>query len=129
MRNRINRATEAIENAIGVKADAHFLTMPTVLNRVPPTIFGMPWHELKALHKDNESSSTARKKHRRSLLGKLSKDLDYLEGLLQEVKIDPSLEKEATFAGEIVSKEAADGISFLRERQEFWNQFKPMYSK
>ena len=42
----------------------------------------MPWHELKALHRENiEAESNKRsKKHRRKLLGKLSTDLDYLEG-------------------------------------------------
>lgn len=89
----------------------------------------MPWHELKALHKNNDSETSARKKHRRSLLGKLSKDLDYLEELLMEVKVSPQQEKEASFAEEILSKEAEEGIHFLRERQEFWSQFKPMYSK
>ena len=50
--------------------------------RIPSTIFGMPWHELKALHRENiEAESNKRsKKHRRKLLGKLSTDLDYLEG-------------------------------------------------
>ena len=27
-----------------------------------------------------------------------------------------------------VSKKAKEAISFLKERQEFWSQFKPMYS-
>ena len=27
----------------------------------------------------------------------------------------------------VVSKEAEDAISFLRERRDFWGQFKPMY--
>ena len=44
------------------------------LFRIPSTIFGMPWHELKALHRETvEDDNTKRsKKHRRKLLGKLS---------------------------------------------------------
>ena len=55
---------------------------PILLFRVPSTIFGMPWHELKALHRENieEETNKKSKKHRRKLLGKLSTDLDYLEG-------------------------------------------------
>lgn len=33
VRNRINRAVKAIDNAIGPKAMGHFLAMPTVLNQ------------------------------------------------------------------------------------------------
>ena len=107
--------------------------------RIPSTIFGMPWHELRALgkigdKKDDESSticdfgkSIKRKKHRRNLLGKLSTDLDYLETLLTEVKVGESTPKEPT--DKFVKKQAEEAISFLRDRQEFWSQFKPIYSK
>ena len=33
IRNRINRAIKAIDNAIGSKATGHFLAMPTVLSK------------------------------------------------------------------------------------------------
>jgi hypothetical protein len=101
----------------------------------------MPWHELKAMHREENTNlevrpnNKARRKHRRNLLGKLSKDLDYLETLLTEVKLGPTpitdygnTSKDMS-ADELVTKEAEDAISFLRERQEFWSQFKPMYSK
>ena len=29
----------------------------------------------------------------------------------------------------LVTKEAEEGISFLKERQEFWSQFQPLYCK
>ena len=46
----------------------------------------MPWHELKALHRENIDAENNKrsKKHRRKLLGKLSTDLDYLEGTAKE---------------------------------------------
>ena len=142
VRDRINRTIKAIDNAIGTKATGHFLAMPAVLNKIPSTIFGMPWHELKALHKSVENPK--KKKQRKVLLGRLSKDLDYLESLLTEVKLVPSspaeteLETISTPAllsngttesstENAVSKETENAISFLKERQEFWSQFKPMY--
>ena len=58
--------------------------------RIPTTIFGLPWHELKSLHKEEiTSSEEKKKKHRRKLLGKMSTDLEYLEELLTEVKLNP----------------------------------------
>ena len=68
--------------------------------------------------------------------------LSYL-GLLTEVKLgQPNTEKESTDTiapiiktpvkppeEDGVSKKAQEAISFLKERQEFWSQFKPMYSK
>ena len=161
VRNRINRATKAIDNAIGIKASRHFMAMPAVLNkyntraklffhqnnfcfnfRIPSTIFGMPWHELRTHYSQNAETKVnkaAKKKHQRNLLGKLSKDLDYLETLLTEVKIGGSGDQVSNsvndhqdivaITDEVVSKEASEAISFLRERQEFWSQFKPMYCK
>ena len=87
----------------------------------------MPWHELRAHYKEKPETKT-KKKHQRNLLGKLSKDLDYLETLLTEVKITPTEEIQA-ITDEAVTKEASEAITFLRERQEFWSQFKPMYCK
>lgn len=112
----------------------------------------MPWHELKALHKDQKKSgmkmTAKQKKHQRSLLGRLSQDLEFLEGLLTDVKLDippsspeketnsdqaattadPSLPVEITTQDK-VSKKTQEAISFLKDRQEFWSQFKPLYSK
>ena len=99
--------------------------------RIPSTIFGLPWHELKALHKEqiiSEKSGDAKKRHRRKLLGKLSTDLDYLESLVTEVKMKP-ISEDIINADEFVKQEAEEAISFLKERQEFWSQFKPMYCK
>ena len=33
VRDRINRATKAVDNAIGIKASRHFMAMPAVLNK------------------------------------------------------------------------------------------------
>lgn len=94
----------------------------------------MPWHELRTHYSQSAESKvtkSAKKKHQRNLLGKLSKDLDYLETLLSEVKIGGENDQQDIVAmtDEVVSKEASEAISFLRERQEFWSQFKPMYCK
>ena len=108
--------------------------------RIPSTIFGMPWHELKALHKEQTvdvPDNPKKKKQRKILLGRLSKDLDYLEGLLTEVKLAPGpgplVEQETLIptaeTDNAVSKETENAITFLKERQEFWSQFKPMYCK
>ena len=101
----------------------------------------MPWHELKALAREEvevtELKKSKMKKQRRNLLGRLSTDLDYLEGLLNEVNIgqpqpvvDEQDELEPTpDEPDEVSKQTLEAITFLKERQEFWSQFKPMYSK
>ena len=89
----------------------------------------MPWHELRAHYKENPEERKSKKKQQRNLLGKLSKDLDYLETLLTEVKIAPTEQEIHAITDEAVSKEASEAITFLRERQEFWSQFKPMYCK
>lgn len=89
----------------------------------------MPWHELKALQRE-ENKNPKRNRHQRKLLGRLSHDLDYLETLLTEVKINgPEDEEIPPQTGDKVSKKTEEAISFLRERQEFWSQFKPMYCK
>ena len=143
------------------------------LFRVPGTIFGMSWSELRILKDDMErenlrkqtsdslpldstssiiesnssSNKSADKQHRRKLLGKLSKDMDYLESLIGSVKI---FDEETTNSRNLVSfdtsgskvkkdkkitknygigvrREAQDAILFLKRRQEFWSQLKPMY--
>ena len=150
IRDRVNRAIKAIDNALGsTVASEHFLVMPTVLNKIPSTIFGMPWHELKALHRQeslaggpempaDKTNYAKRKKQQRNLLGRMSTDLEFLEGLLHEVKlVPPSSPEEKEYSSssiakketDKVSKKTEEAISFLRERQEFWSQFKPMYSK
>ena len=138
-------------------------------------IFGMSWSELRILKDDMErenlrkqtsdtlpldstpsiiesnssSNRFADKRHRRKLLGKLSKDMDYLESLIGSVKIfdnesigNRSLMSFDTFRrsslvkkerktvknyGIGVRREAQDTILFLKRRQEFWSQLKPMY--
>ena len=67
------------------------------------------------------------KRQRKKLLGKLSNDLDYLEHLVNDVKIGEIHEHDKR--GKIIRNEAQDAIKFLRSRQDFWSQFKPMYSK
>lgn len=109
----------------------------------------MPWHELKALNKEDKKIgvklTAKQRKHQRSLLGRMSQDLEFLEGLLTDVKLDipdqSSAEKESEQAtGDVsapveittqdkVSKKTQEAISFLKDRQEFWSQFKPLYSK
>ena len=105
----------------------HFLK----IFRIPTTIFGLPWHELKSLHKEEITSSVGenKKKHRKKLLGKLSKDLDYLETLTKLSPIGDDSQELCRIADDIVKKEAEEAINFLKERQEFWSQFKPMYCK
>ena len=99
------------------------------------------------------SSSTKRsveKQHRRNLLGKLATDLDYLESLLSSVKIfdgESSLDissaasfdtsKRGSYVnqerrrlknyGVGVKREAQEALLFLKRRQDFWSQLKPMY--
>ena len=88
----------------------------------------------------------AKKKRRRNLLlGKFSEDLDYLEGLLNDAKIFDATQndadddaaskgkrttnKRASSDAIHLKRAAEDAISFLNNRQEFWSQFKPVYSK
>ena len=85
------------------------------------------------------SKNVTKKKQRRNLLlGKLSDDLDYLEGLLTDVQLaepeeDESAENRSSNRPNNKSvhlkRAAEDAISFLNNRQEFWSQFKPVYSK
>ena len=80
---------------------------------------------------------TKNKRRRNLLLGKLSEDLDYLEGLLTDVQLaepfsDESAEKKVFNSNNRnvhLKRAAEDAISFLNNRQEFWSQFKPVYSK
>ena len=82
------------------------------------------------------------KQHRRNLLGKLAKDLDYLESLIKSVKLSDY--ENSTYSsiktgdsrknllmkksyGVGVRREAQDAILFLKRRQDFWSQLKPMY--
>ena len=69
------------------------------------------------------------KRYQRELLGKLSSDLDYLEELASVVKLTPREMVAAESRGKRVKAEAMDAVSFLKGRQLFWSQFKPMYSQ
>ena len=110
----------------------------------------LPLDSTPSIIESNSSSNRfADKQHRRKLLGKLSKDMDYLESLIGSVKIfdnesignrslmsfDTSrrsslVKKERKTVknyGVGVRREAQDAILFLKRRQEFWSQLKPMY--
>ena len=110
----------------------------------------LPLDSTPSIIESNSSSSRfADKQQRRKLLGKLSKDMDYLESLIGSVKIfdnesignrnlmsfDTSrrsslVNKERKTIknyGVGVRREAQDAILFLKRRQEFWSQLKPMY--
>ena len=110
----------------------------------------LPLDSTPSIIESNSSSSRfADKQQRRKLLGKLSKDMDYLESLIGSVKIfdneaignrslmsfDTSrrsslVKKERKTVknyGVGVRREAQDAILFLKRRQEFWSQLKPMY--
>ena len=116
-----------------------------VLFSVPVTIFGLPLSDLKRLgyeeqrksrgqHSDlgevvvEKFASKKAKRYQRELLGQLSKDLDYLEVLSSEVKLKPGSSGANEARGRRMKEEADEAISFLRNRQLFWSQFKPMYS-
>ena len=90
--------------------------------------------------------ATKKKRRRNLLLGKLSDDLDYLEGLLTDVQLADAtrdvddddgrsstgkrpVAKRPTNDSLHLKRAAEDAISFLNYRQEFWSQFKPIYSK
>ena len=153
----------------------------------------MSWHELRILRDDTERENlrkqtadnlpldappsskvnalstklSVKEKYRRSLLGKLAKDLDYLENLVTSVTLADdetinysftkttnhksslprsrslgnigSSKRESYFGaarkeqkrfksyGIGVRREAQDAILFLKNRQEFWSQLRPMY--
>ena len=110
----------------------------------------LPLDSTPSIIESNSSSNRfADKQQRRKLLGKLSKDMDYLESLIGSVKIfdneaignrslmsfDTSrrsslVKKERKTVknyGVGVRREAQDAILFLKRRQEFWSQLKPMY--
>ena len=42
-------------------------------------------------------------------------------------RLGSKLVKGESGEGGVVGREAEDAISFLRERRDFWGQFKPMY--
>ena len=110
----------------------------------------LPLDATPSIIESNSSSNRfVDKQQRRKLLGKLSKDMDYLESLIGSVKIfdndtignrnlmsfDTSrrssiVKKERKTVknyGVGVRREAQDAILFLQRRQEFWSQLKPMY--
>ena len=55
--------------------------------------------------------------------------MDYLETLTKLSPIGDDSQELCRIADDIVKKEAEEAINFLKERQEFWSQFKPMYCK
>ncbi|TRY79374.1 hypothetical protein TCAL_09828, partial [Tigriopus californicus] len=58
------------------------------------------------------------------------RDLDYLEDLADEIGHTENGQKSRPDKdNSSIQKEAEDAISFLKNRQEFWRQFKPMYSE
>ena len=122
------------------------------IHRTSPEELGLPWLDLGHVPKINQFSIeeilnvTAYpnqkpkvekvqekideglfKRQRKVLLGKLSHDLEYLEHLVNDVKIGEIHEHDKR--GRIIRSEAQDAINFLEGRQEFWSQYKPMYSK
>ncbi len=136
----IGRAVEAVDNALGgVKADEHFDSLKTYVHRIPEAVFDMTWRELNEAGPDffnvkprKESYGSRRaslcptvenkeRRYQRELLGQLAKDLDYLETLALRGDFEDSQTRS-------VKKEAKEAVDFLKHRQEFWSQFRPMYS-
>ena len=76
---------------------------------------------------DEKIDENISKRQRKVLLGKLSNDLDYLEHLVNDVKIGEIHDHDKR--GKLIRSEAQDAITFLQGRQDFWSQYKPMYSK
>ena len=95
------------------------------LDSVEVTAYPMPSSRKESVQKNMGDGVS--KKQRQLLLGKISNDLDYLEYLVNEVKIGEMHEHDS--GGRIIRNEAKDAITFLQGRQHFWSQYKPMYSK
>ena len=106
---------------------------------------------------NDSSKRSVEKQYRRNLLGKLATDLDYLESLISSVKIfdgdnyshqsirngsnqslgafdisrrgsyDKKEQRNFKKYGIGVKREAQDAILFLKRRQDFWSQLRPMY--
>ena len=126
--------------------------LPYLVTRMSPEELGLSWLDQGHVAEDNDISiedilkvtaypsqkpkvekvqekidENVFKRQRKVLLGKLSNDLDYLEHLVNDVKIGEIHEHDKR--GRIIRSEAQDAINFLEGRQEFWSQYKPMYSK
>ena len=128
-----------------------FLLFFTSIHRMSPEELGLPWIDLGIIPKasvfslkeldvtaypkenpkieniDEKIDENISKRQRKVLLGKLSNDLDYLEHLVNDVKIGEIHDHDKR--GKLIRSEAQDAITFLQGRQDFWSQYKPMYSK
>ena len=106
---------------------------------------------------NDSSKRSLEKQYRRNILGKLATDLDYLETLISSVKIFDGdnyshqyiqsgnnrslgtfdISRRGSYGkkhqrhlknyGIGVKREAQDAILFLKRRQDFWCQLRPMY--
>ena len=105
------------------------------LFRISAPVFGISWHDLmlECMKRKPAAAVTKLDRHRRSLLGKLSNDLDYLEGLAEKMVLlgDDNEQglKEGINVGNKLRRETNDALDFLKNRQDFWSQYQPMYTK
>ncbi len=56
-------------------------------------------------------------------------DLDYLQTLASEMKVGSGRVADDDREGMLLAREAEAAVTFLCKRQEFWRQYKPMYSE
>uniref|UniRef100_A0A8C9MWT5 Outer dynein arm-docking complex subunit 4 n=1 Tax=Serinus canaria TaxID=9135 RepID=A0A8C9MWT5_SERCA len=110
----IHKAEEAIINCIGSK-ECHFLAPMSLDNA----------QNKPKDQKDQKQTKKQSPKTEQQLLGRLYADKAYMEKLLK----DEDLMQSSTRQGVKVMDLVLDGISYLNQRRDFWQQQKPIYAR
>ncbi|NWV06291.1 TTC25 protein, partial [Ptilonorhynchus violaceus] len=122
----INKAEEAIINCIGnpssvkleSKEELCFVSRQAESRKANQKVQNKPT-------KDQKRTKKQTPKTERQLLGELYADKAYLEKLLK----DEDLMQSSTRQGIKVVDLVLDGISYLNQRRDFWQQQKPIYAR
>ncbi|NXF83909.1 TTC25 protein, partial [Sclerurus mexicanus] len=127
----INKAEEAIINSIGNPASVKlenreelgFVSRQAESRKTNQKLHNKPTKDQKGTRKKQEPVKNP--KTERQLLGQLYDDKVYLEKLLK----DEDLMQINTRQGLKVADLVLDGISYLNQRRDFWQQHKPIYAR
>ncbi|NXG19883.1 TTC25 protein, partial [Grallaria varia] len=126
----INKAEEAIINCIGNpasvklenKEELGFVSRQAESRKTNQKLHNKLTKDQKGARKQEPVKNP---KTERQLLGRLYDDKAYLEKLLK----DEDLMQTSTRQGLKVADLVLDGISYLSQRRDFWQQHKPIYAR
>ncbi|NXG05954.1 TTC25 protein, partial [Sakesphorus luctuosus] len=126
----INKAEEAIMNCIGNPASVKlenreelgFVSRQAESRKTNQNLHNKPTKDQKGMKKQEPVKNP---KTERELLGRLYDDKAFLEKMLK----DEDFMQTSTRQGDKVVDLVLDGISYLSQRRDFWQQHKPIYAR